>query len=38
LGAFLAFVNIALMPLIVATVAIVLAVLRRRRRARAIAM
>jgi ABC-type uncharacterized transport system involved in gliding motility auxiliary subunit len=38
LGAFLAFINIALMPLIVACVAIVLAVLRRRRRARAISM
>jgi ABC-type uncharacterized transport system involved in gliding motility auxiliary subunit len=38
LGAFLAFINIALMPLIVAGVAIVLAVLRRRRRARAISM
>jgi len=38
LGAILAFINIALMPLIVAGVAIVLAVLRRRRRARAIAM
>ncbi|HTW33088.1 MAG TPA: Gldg family protein [Rhizomicrobium sp.] len=38
LGAFLAFINIALMPLIVACVAITLAVLRRRRRARAISM
>jgi ABC-type uncharacterized transport system involved in gliding motility auxiliary subunit len=38
LGEFLAFVNIALMPLIVAGVAVVLAILRRRRRARAIAM
>ena len=38
LGAILAFINIALMPLIVAFIAIVLAVLRRRRRARAIAM
>lgn len=38
LGAFLAFVNIALMPLIVAFAAIVLAVLRRRRRARAISL
>jgi ABC-type uncharacterized transport system involved in gliding motility auxiliary subunit len=37
LGAFLAFVNIALVPLLVAGLAIVLAVLRRRRRARAIA-
>jgi ABC-type uncharacterized transport system involved in gliding motility auxiliary subunit len=37
LGAFLAFVNIALVPLAVAAFAIVLAVLRRRRRARAIA-
>ena len=38
LGAVLAFINIALMPLIVAGVAVTLAVLRRRRRARAIAM
>ncbi len=38
LGAILAFVNIALMPLLVAAVAIVLAVLRRRRRARAISL
>jgi ABC-type uncharacterized transport system involved in gliding motility auxiliary subunit len=38
LGAILAFINIALMPLIVAGVAIVLAILRRRRRARAISM
>ena len=38
LGTLLAFINIALMPLIVAGVAIVLAILRRRRRARAIAM
>jgi len=38
LGAVLAFINIALMPLIVAGVAITLAVLRRRRRARAISM
>jgi ABC-type uncharacterized transport system involved in gliding motility auxiliary subunit len=38
LGSLLAFINIALMPLIVAGVAIVLAVLRRRRRARAISM
>ena len=38
LGAFLAFINIALMPLIVAGVAITLAVLRRRRRARAISV
>jgi ABC-type uncharacterized transport system involved in gliding motility auxiliary subunit len=38
LGTFLAFINIALMPLIVAGVAIVLAILRRRRRARAISM
>ena len=38
LGAFLAFVNIGLMPLLVAGVAIALAVLRRRRRARAISV
>ena len=38
LGSILAFVNIALMPLIVAGVAIVLAILRRRRRARAISV
>ena len=38
LGAILAFVNIALMPIIVAGVAVVLAILRRRRRARAISM
>lgn len=38
LGSFLAFVNIALMPLVVACVAVILAVLRRRRRARAISM
>ncbi len=38
LGAILAFVNIALMPLLVAALAIVLTVLRRRRRARAISL
>jgi len=38
LGAFLAFVNIALVPILVAGFAIVLAFLRRRRRARAVAM
>jgi ABC-type uncharacterized transport system involved in gliding motility auxiliary subunit len=38
LGDWLAFVNIALVPLLVALFAIVLAVLRRRRRARAIAV
>ena len=38
LGAILAFINIALMPLIVAGLAITLAVLRRRRRARAISI
>ncbi|MGH6878473.1 MAG: Gldg family protein [Rhizomicrobium sp.] len=38
LGAFLAFINIALVPLLVATFAIVLAFLRRRRRARALAL
>jgi ABC-type uncharacterized transport system involved in gliding motility auxiliary subunit len=38
LGAFLAFVNIALVPILVAIFAIVLAVLRRRRRARALAL
>jgi ABC-type uncharacterized transport system involved in gliding motility auxiliary subunit len=37
LGDWLAFVNIALVPLLVALFAVVLAVLRRRRRARAIA-
>ena len=37
LGSLLAFVNIALVPLLVAAFAIVLAVLRRRRRARALA-
>lgn len=37
LGEILAFVNIALVPLLVACAAIVLAILRRRRRARAIA-
>jgi ABC-type uncharacterized transport system involved in gliding motility auxiliary subunit len=38
LGAFLAFINIALVPILVALFAIVLALLRRRRRARAIAL
>jgi ABC-type uncharacterized transport system involved in gliding motility auxiliary subunit len=38
LGAILAFVNIALVPILVAAFAIVLAVLRRRRRARALAL
>lgn len=38
LGAVLAFVNIALVPLLVACAAVVLAVLRRRRRARAISV
>jgi ABC-type uncharacterized transport system involved in gliding motility auxiliary subunit len=38
LGSILAFVNIALVPILVALFAIVLAVLRRRRRARAIAL
>lgn len=38
LGAVLAFVNIALMPILVSIAAVTLAVLRRRRRARAIAM
>jgi ABC-type uncharacterized transport system involved in gliding motility auxiliary subunit len=38
LGAFLAFVNIGLMPLLVSGAAIALAVLRRRRRARAVAV
>jgi ABC-type uncharacterized transport system involved in gliding motility auxiliary subunit len=38
LGAFLAFVNIALVPILVAAFAIVLAFLRRRRRARALAL
>jgi len=38
LGTFLAFVNIALVPLLVAAFAIVLAILRRRRRARAISV
>jgi ABC-type uncharacterized transport system involved in gliding motility auxiliary subunit len=37
LGSFLAFINIALVPILVATFAIGLAVLRRRRRARALA-
>jgi predicted nucleic acid-binding Zn-ribbon protein len=37
LGNLLAFVNIALVPLLVALFAVILAVLRRRRRARAIA-
>lgn len=38
LGALLAFVNIALMPILVACVAVGLAILRRRRRARAISI
>lgn len=38
LGAFLAFVNIALVPILVAAFALVLAYLRRRRRARALAL
>lgn len=38
LGSFLAFVNIALVPILVAAFAIVLAILRRRRRARALAL
>jgi ABC-type uncharacterized transport system involved in gliding motility auxiliary subunit len=38
LGSFLAFINIALVPILVALFAIVLAFLRRRRRARAIAL
>jgi ABC-type uncharacterized transport system involved in gliding motility auxiliary subunit len=38
LGAVLAFINIALVPMLVALFAVVLAVLRRRRRARAIAL
>jgi ABC-type uncharacterized transport system involved in gliding motility auxiliary subunit len=38
LGAFLAFVNIALVPILVAAFAIVVAILRRRRRARALAL
>ena len=38
LGSFLAFVNIALVPLLVAAFAIVLAFLRRRRRARALSL
>jgi ABC-type uncharacterized transport system involved in gliding motility auxiliary subunit len=38
LGSFLAFINIALVPILVATFAIVLAWLRRRRRARALAL
>ena len=38
LGAFLAFINIALVPILVATFAIILAYLRRRRRARALAL
>jgi gliding motility-associatede transport system auxiliary component len=38
LGAFLAFVNIALVPILVALFAILRAILRRRRRARAIAL
>ncbi|HTT83509.1 MAG TPA: Gldg family protein [Rhizomicrobium sp.] len=38
LGSFLAFINIALVPILVATFAIVLAYLRRRRRVRALAL
>lgn len=38
LGSFLAFINIALVPILVATFAIFLAFLRRRRRARALAL
>ena len=38
LGTILAFVNIALVPLLVAAFAIVLAILRRRRRARALSL
>jgi uncharacterized protein (TIGR03382 family) len=38
LGAFLAFINIALVPILVAAFAIVLAWLRRRRRVRALAL
>ncbi|HEX3664837.1 MAG TPA: Gldg family protein [Rhizomicrobium sp.] len=38
LGSFLAFINIALVPILVATFAIILAWLRRRRRARALAL
>jgi ABC-type uncharacterized transport system involved in gliding motility auxiliary subunit len=38
LGAILAFINIALVPLLVTFAAIVLAILRRRRRARAISV
>jgi ABC-type uncharacterized transport system involved in gliding motility auxiliary subunit len=38
LGSILAFINIALVPILVALFAIVLAILRRRRRARAIAL
>jgi hypothetical protein len=38
LGAFLAFINIALVPLLVSIFAIALAAFRRRRRARAIGM
>ena len=38
LGSFLAFVNIALVPILVAAFAIVLAILRRRRRAQALAL
>jgi ABC-type uncharacterized transport system involved in gliding motility auxiliary subunit len=38
LGAFLAFINIALVPILVAGLAIMLAFLRRRRRAQALAL
>jgi ABC-type uncharacterized transport system involved in gliding motility auxiliary subunit len=38
LGTFLAFINIALMPILIAGFAIILAFLRRRRRARALAL
>jgi ABC-type uncharacterized transport system involved in gliding motility auxiliary subunit len=38
LGALLAFINIALVPILVAAFAIGLAILRRRRRARALAL
>ena len=38
LGAILAFINIALVPILVAGFALLLAVLRRRRRARAMPM
>jgi ABC-type uncharacterized transport system involved in gliding motility auxiliary subunit len=38
LGSLLAFINIALVPILVATFAVGLAILRRRRRARALAL